>query len=105
MTPMGLPPGPVVGQVDIMISNGAMAQLVVRDLEEEVKRRLQKRARRHGRSMEAEVREILRSAVAGDAKAAEPLGSRLAARFSRIGLDEALPELRGQLARPAKLRR
>jgi antitoxin FitA len=40
-----------------------MAQLVVRDLEDDVKARLQHRARRHGRSVEEEVREILRDAV------------------------------------------
>ena len=40
-----------------------MAQLVVRNLEVEVKARLQRRARRHGRSTEEEVREILRNAV------------------------------------------
>lgn len=40
-----------------------MAQLVVRNLEDEVKARLRKRAQRHGRSTEEEVREILRNAV------------------------------------------
>ena len=36
-----------------------MAQLVVRDFEDDVKARLQRRAKRHRRSMEEEVREIL----------------------------------------------
>lgn len=40
-----------------------MAQFVVRNLENAVKARLQRRAKRHGRSMEEEVREILRVAV------------------------------------------
>lgn len=40
-----------------------MAQLVVRDLDEEVKVRLRRRAAEHGRSMEAEVRDILAEAV------------------------------------------
>ena len=40
-----------------------MAQLVVRNLEDAVKTRLQRRARRNGRSMEEEVREILRNAA------------------------------------------
>ena len=40
-----------------------MAQIVVRKLEESVKTRLQRRARRNGRSMEEEVRDILRNAV------------------------------------------
>jgi plasmid stability protein len=40
-----------------------MAQFVVRNIEREVKSRLKRRAARHGRSMEEEVREILRNAV------------------------------------------
>lgn len=40
-----------------------MAQLVVRRLEEAVVRELRKRAARNGRSMEAEHRELLRSAL------------------------------------------
>lgn len=82
-----------------------MAQLVVRNLEDEVKRRLQRRARRHGRSTEAEVREILRATVCSERNTAEPLGSRLAARFSRVGLTEAIPEVRGQAARPAPFKK
>ena len=44
-----------------------MAQVVVRDLEEVVKARLKRRAARHSRSMEEEVRHILRDAVKTDA--------------------------------------
>ena len=40
-----------------------MAQLVVRNLEEEVVRRLKLQAARHGRSAEEEHREILRAAL------------------------------------------
>jgi hypothetical protein len=77
-----------------------MAQLVVRNLEEGVKARLQRRANRHGHSMEEEVRDILRNAVRAEGRAAIPLGSRLRDRFAHIGLDEDIPELRGQKARP-----
>jgi len=51
--------------------------------------------------MEEEVRDILHNAVRDEAAARGPLGSRLAARFAGIGLDEDIPELRGQPARPA----
>lgn len=78
-----------------------MAQLIVRQLDDDVKAKLQRRARRHGRSTEEEVREILRNAVREEGAAQAPLGSRLAARFSGIGLSEEIPELRGQPARPA----
>lgn len=40
-----------------------MASIVVRGLDESVKKRLAAQARQHGRSMEAEVRDILTRAV------------------------------------------
>ena len=40
-----------------------MASIVVRGLDDEVKRRLAEQARAHGRSMEAEVRQILTKAA------------------------------------------
>ena len=80
-----------------------MAQLVVRNLDEEVKRRLRERARRHGRSTEEEVRDILRHAVR-EAGASRPgLGSRIASRFAGKGVDLDLQDLRGQAPRPADL--
>lgn len=80
-----------------------MAQLLVRHLDDDVKAKLQHRARRHGRSTEEEVREILRNAVRDEGGARAPLGSRLAARFARVGLTQEIPELRGQEPRPADL--
>jgi plasmid stability protein len=80
-----------------------MAQVVVRQLEEKVKARLKRRAERHGRSMEEEVREILRNAVREESPAIARLGSRIAARFRKAGLRADLPELRGQRPRPAVL--
>ena len=58
-----------------------MAQILVRNLETEVKTRLQRRARRNGRSMEEEVREILRDATKQEDKNRKGLGTRIAARF------------------------
>ena len=72
-----------------------MAQLLVRQIEDDVKEKLQHRARRHGRSTEEEVREILRNAVRSERNVPEPLGSRITARFRRVGLDQEIPELRG----------
>ena len=80
-----------------------MAQLVVRDLEPEVKIRLKQRAQKRGHSMEAEVRAILRAAVAAAEAPAEPLGTRLRNRFVKVGLDEPVRELRGQIAQPVDL--
>ena len=80
-----------------------MAQVVVRQLDEDVKARLKRRAERHGRSMEEEVREILRNAARDEGRSVTKLGSRIAARFRKEGLQSELPELRGQRPRPADL--
>ena len=45
-----------------------MSQLIVRNVGEEIVRALKRRAARHGRSVEAEHREILRDAVRADAE-------------------------------------
>jgi plasmid stability protein len=45
------------------------AQFVVRHLDDDVAARLKRRANRHGRSMEDEVRHILRTAVKDDGRA------------------------------------
>lgn len=80
-----------------------MAQVVVRQLDQNVKERLKRRAKRHGRSVEAEIREILQTAVHEVSPPVTRLGSRIAARFKGKGLREELPELRGQPARGAEL--
>ena len=78
-----------------------MAQLVVRNLESAVKSRLRRRARRHGRSMEEEVRDILRSAVHEDEdQPADGLGTQISGLFAKVGLDCDIPELRGQEISP-----
>jgi antitoxin FitA len=72
-----------------------MAQLIVRNLDEAVKRELQRRAARHGRSMEEEVRDILRDAVKVGSRTRKGLGTQIAERFKGIELEEDIPELRG----------
>ena len=78
-----------------------MAQFVVRHLEEDVKDGLKRRAKRHGRSMEEEIRQILRIAAQDERRTVRRLGSRIAARFRTTGLTADLPELRGQPIRSA----
>lgn len=80
-----------------------VAQVVVRQLEDDVKARLKRRAERHGRSMEEEVREILRNAAREESRSVARLGSRIAARFRKTGLRDDLPELRGHSPSPADL--
>lgn len=79
-----------------------MAALSIRDLDDSVKEKLRLRAARHGRSMEAEIRDILTTAVASEAPRAD-LFSALTERFSRIGgVDLDIPD-RATPARAADL--
>jgi plasmid stability protein len=78
-----------------------MGQMIVRNLEDDVKRRLQARARRHGRSTEEEVRDILRNAVRDEGGRRPGLGSRIAARFAGDGVDLDPGALTGQAPRAA----
>ena len=79
-----------------------MGQLVVRNIENAVKARLQRRAKRHGRSMEEEVRDILRSAVSGEETPSGGLGTDISSLFARTGLDSDVTELRGHTIAPAE---
>jgi plasmid stability protein len=79
-----------------------MAQFIVRNLEDDVKARLKRSAARHGRSMEEEARHILRNAVKKQDQRVVKLGSRIAARFAKLGLTTELPELRDQRPRSAE---
>jgi antitoxin FitA len=78
-----------------------VAQLVVRNVENGVKARLQRRARQNGRSMEEEVRDILRNAVNEPDVPAGGLGTEISALFAKAGLESAIPELRGHEIKPA----
>lgn len=62
-----------------------MAVLTIRNLEDTVKARLRIRAARHGRSMEDEVRQILRAAVAVPSGSTSNLATRISARFAALG--------------------
>lgn len=77
-----------------------MATIVIRKLNETVKRKLQVRAARNGRSMEAEVRasltQIVEEAPEGLVRAGEEdLGTAIRKRFAAIGgVDLKLPPRR-----------
>jgi plasmid stability protein len=79
-----------------------MAQILIRQLDDDTKAKLQRLARQHGRSTEEEVREILRTAVRGVDEPPGRLGSRIASRFAGAGLNEEIPELRGHGVAPAE---
>jgi plasmid stability protein len=62
-----------------------MAILTIRQLDEKTKTRLRVRAARHGRSMEEEAREILRSAVNASSTAKGNLAQKIHGRFAAFG--------------------
>jgi plasmid stability protein len=82
-----------------------LAQLVVRNIENEVKARLRRRATQNGRSMEEEVRDILRDAVKDEDVATGGLGTEISSLFAKAGLEEDIPQLRGFKIRPPSFRR
>jgi plasmid stability protein len=61
-----------------------MATITIRNLEESIKNRLRVQAASHNRSMEEEVRIILRGAVQDD-KESERIGTRIHKRFIEAG--------------------
>ena len=86
----------------MIASEALMAQLIVRNLDQAVKRKLKRRAERHGRSMEEEVRDILRDAVKDEGRRRKGLGTAIAERFRGIGLEEPIQEFKGYTIEPIK---
>jgi len=62
-----------------------VANLTIRDLEDAVKRRLRVRAAQHGRSMEEEARNILRTALAEAPRQPGNLAEAIRRRFAPLG--------------------
>jgi hypothetical protein len=54
--------------------------------------------------MEHEIRHILRNAVKELGRPLASLGSRIAARFTNVGLSDALPEIHGQAPRSSQFK-
>lgn len=62
-----------------------MASMTIRNIDETLKQRLRLRAATHGRSMEDEARDILRSALAAGEKPARNLAETVRARLAHVG--------------------
>lgn len=58
-----------------------MAQVIIRNLDEEIVRRLKERARRQGHSLEGELREILAAAARQDMTALRERAAAIRARY------------------------
>lgn len=61
-----------------------MASITIRNLDDDLKRRLRDRAAKSGRSMEEEAQEILRTAL-GQPSEPRSLGQSIHARFAALG--------------------
>ncbi|HEX4559690.1 MAG TPA: Arc family DNA-binding protein [Mycobacterium sp.] len=79
-----------------------MATLTVRDLDDDLKAALRVRAAKHGRSMESEVREILRTAL--ERPSSGPgMATRIRQRFADVaGVADLEPPNRTERPRAAK---
>jgi len=72
-----------------------MSDLLIRNLDRNLKRRLQERARRSGRSLSDEAKDLISHAMAESRPPARGLGTALVERFRAIGpveLEERPPE-------------
>jgi plasmid stability protein len=78
-----------------------MASMTIRQLDDALMQRLRVRAAMHGRSLEDEARDILRTALARDETSAQPLIESIRARVAPLGgVDLELPTRGGMRRGP-----
>ncbi len=77
-----------------------MASITVRNLDEGLKRRLRIRAAENGRSMEQEVRDILRAALDDESPTGRDFINGIRARFAPLGGVELELPPRGPMRQP-----
>ncbi|OYX55770.1 MAG: plasmid stabilization protein [Brevundimonas subvibrioides] len=76
-----------------------MAVMTIRNIDDAIKNRLRLRAAMHGRSMEDEARDILRSALSTEIPRPRNLGQAINERFGALGGVD-LPDLSREAIRP-----
>lgn len=81
-----------------------MASITIRNLEDDLKRRLRVRAAEHGRSMEEEAREILREVVAASAPPRD-LAAAIRSRVAALGGVELELPVREPMREPPRFGR
>ncbi|HEY8030903.1 MAG TPA: Arc family DNA-binding protein [Methylocella sp.] len=80
-----------------------MGAIIIRNLEPTIKERLRIRAAEHGRSMEAEARNILQAALSGSRRnKSSNLYARIHARFAPLGGVELELPPRGHAREPPR---
>lgn len=80
-----------------------MASITIRRLEDATKKRLRVRASHHGRSMEEEAREILKTALTRKGTPERNLVESIRRRFAALGGVELPDQPREPLGRPVRL--
>lgn len=80
-----------------------MASMTIRNVDESLKRRLRMQAAAHGRSMEEEARDILRSALSTDTSRPANLADAIRARFAPFGGVDLSLEPREAMREPIDL--
>ena len=71
-----------------------MTNLIIHNLDDAIAQSLRLQAQQHGKTMEEEVQQILRSALAMPTSPAYGLGSKIAQRFAAVGGVELVPNPR-----------
>ncbi len=79
-----------------------MASITIRNLEDSVKSRLRLRAARHGRSMEEEARQILRTALTDKTRRSTDLFETIRRRIAPTGGVELQIPARGPMREPPR---
>jgi plasmid stability protein len=84
-----------------------MTTLTIRNVDPELREELRVRAARHGRSMEAELRQILKEALGAEKRRPEPnLAEAIRRRFLPLGgADEIEPHPRVPVGEPPRFER
>ena len=80
-----------------------MASLTIRNFDDRLKSRLRVQAARHGRSMEDEVRDILRSALSHEPTEPRQLGTAIHELFKPLGGFDLPEAAREPMRRPPRL--
>ncbi len=77
-----------------------MESITIRQIPSEIKRRLRIRAARNGRSMEMELREIIRAALLVEDDLKMNLGDKIHSRFAKLDITEIATPGRDPLRLP-----
>jgi plasmid stability protein len=71
--------------IALMMEIPLLASITIRNLDQPLKARLRIQAARHGRSMEEEARDILRTALSQESVSPTNLAAAIRARFAPLG--------------------